>query len=55
MAGLIIMLGRTLLAVTHQYGIQTMVNMAELGICPQAQCSKKVLLSFLPFSQLSLY
>lgn len=49
------MLCVTLLAVTYQYGIQSMVNMAELGVCPQAQCSKKVLLSFLPFSQLSLY
>ncbi len=34
--GLIIMLCGTLLAVTYQYGIQSMVNMAELGICPQA-------------------
>lgn len=43
------------LAFTDQYGIQSMVNMAEFGICPQVQSSKKVLLSSLPFSQLSLY
>jgi len=29
--------------------------MAEFGICPQAQSSKKIFLSFFPFSQLSLY